>query len=260
MDHNRLQPRVLVSHHAAIIRIGLVAALQRTDLRDRVEACAPDDANLASQIEAATVVVTDYEHALQLCDTSAINSGSRFRAADVVVVSDRDAEEDVRKAIDAGVRGYFLVNCAVDEFLDGIRIVCRGTRHLSTAAANRMVDSLSRERLTARELQVLRCLVNGSVNKQIVAELSIAMGTVKAHLKAIFGKLNVTTRTQAVSVATTRGLASPPLARTQRPKLINTGQARAGLSGVNTTSGLNPSTLERISFNPRGREVTSEIH
>ena len=60
--------------------------------------------------------------------------------------------------------------------------------------------------MTARESEVLRLVVEGVGNKSIARRLTIAVGTVKSHLKAIFGKLSVESRTQAIAVAERRGL------------------------------------------------------
>jgi DNA-binding NarL/FixJ family response regulator len=71
-----------------------------------------------------------------------------------------------------------------------------------------MADSLTREALTAREAEVLDLLACGQCNKSIARQLDIAVGTVKAHVKAIMAKLDASSRTQAVSVAAQRGLVS----------------------------------------------------
>jgi ATP/maltotriose-dependent transcriptional regulator MalT len=59
-------------------------------------------------------------------------------------------------------------------------------------------SSILPEPLTARELEVLRLVVAGHSNRAIAGELIVAVGTVKAHLNSIFGKLGVTSRTQAI--------------------------------------------------------------
>ncbi|HSO27544.1 MAG TPA: response regulator transcription factor, partial [Anaerolineales bacterium] len=66
------------------------------------------------------------------------------------------------------------------------------------------------ETLSDRELDVLRCVVNGASNKEVAAELSISENTVKVHLRNIYTKLGVSSRTEATTVALQQGLATIP--------------------------------------------------
>jgi DNA-binding NarL/FixJ family response regulator len=114
----------------------------------------------------------------------------------------------VRGALEQGVHGYLPLDRGIDEFVHGVRTVARGSRYLAPSTAQCMADSLTREALTAREAEVLDLLACGECNKSIARQLDIAVGTVKAHVKAIMGKLDASSRTQAVSVAAQRGLVS----------------------------------------------------
>jgi len=87
-----------------------------------------------------------------------------------------------------------------------VRLAHRGTRHLGPEAAARLADSFARDQLTPREEAVLALVVEGLSNKAIAQRLDIALGTVKAHLKAAFAKLGVRGRTEAVVAAERRGL------------------------------------------------------
>ena len=213
---------ILVSHKDSLIRLGILTALRESPLGLGVRACLPDDADFDDLLRSADVVVTDYDHGTSLLPSTSCSPGSTTRHAQIFVVSNRVGEHEIRTAVDLGIRGYVFDDCRPEELIDGIGIVAKGTRHLCSTAAHRMVDSISREALTKRELEVLRCLVDGYVNKHISTELSIALGTVKAHVKSIFSKLDVSTRMQAVAVARRRGIVSvPPLMRLDRPRVKN---------------------------------------
>ena len=201
---------VLVCHEDPLIRLGLVLALQQSEFGSAVNACARDDMQIQTLLRSADVIVTDYDHGMACCATARGSSKSTSNRAHIVIVSNRDGEHEIKSAIDFGVKGYLLAGCALDVFVDGVRAAGRGTRYLCSTAAHRIVDSMTREPLTARELQVLECLVDGYVNKRICDELNIAIGTVKAHVKSVFSKLGVATRTQAVSLARSRGIVATP--------------------------------------------------
>jgi DNA-binding NarL/FixJ family response regulator len=72
--------------------------------------------------------------------------------------------------------------------------------------ADRLADRMSRATLSLRELDVLRLLVKGRRNREIANALDITEGTVKLHVSSILGKLEVTDRTEAATVALRRGL------------------------------------------------------
>jgi len=124
----------------------------------------------------------------------------------VLVVTPHGREHEVRLALDSGVHGYLLLGCPVDELAAGVRMLGQGRRYLGMEVSQRMADSLTREALTARETEVLRLLARGLCNKSIAARLTIGVGTVKAHVRGIMGKLDASSRTQVVSIAAQRGL------------------------------------------------------
>lgn len=76
--------------------------------------------------------------------------------------------------------------------------------------AQRIAADFAREPLTTREEDVLQLLARGLCNKSIAGRLGIAVGTVKAHVKSIFGKLEASSRTEAASIATELGIIAIP--------------------------------------------------
>ena len=82
----------------------------------------------------------------------------------------------------------------------------RGETCIPQALVEKLAASMSGETLTGREVEVLRLLARGKSNKEIGSNLFISETTVKGHLRNIFTKLNVLSRTEAVSVASRRGL------------------------------------------------------
>jgi len=120
-------------------------------------------------------------------------------------------EHDVKAAMEAGVHGYLLQGCSIEEFATGVSVLAGGGRYFCLEVAQRIADSLTREPLTPRETDVLRLLALGQCNKSIARQLEITVGTVKGHLRAIFDKLQAGSRTEAVGIAARRGLISEPM-------------------------------------------------
>lgn len=200
--HTPQRLNVLVTHAEPLLAVGLAAALRpQADIR----VFGHDDAPEAG--EPIDVIVTDHATAMRLAAQARCHAVDRSLAsARVMVVTVSDREQDVRLALQNGVHGYLLLGCPVDELVTGVRTLGRGGRYLCLAVAQRMAESLTREALTTREAEVLRLLARGQCNKAIARDLDIAVGTVKAHVTAIMGKLDANCRTQAASIAAQRGL------------------------------------------------------
>src|SRR5262245_47203668 len=135
-----------------------------------------------------------------------------------VIVLTSASEEDawVVRAIRAGAIGYVLKNADTDALVETIRAVAGGQAHLSPQAASRLMQEVRSPSnsvgLTDREREVLREIAAGRTNKQIAQSLHIALSTVKCHVRAVLGKLDAESRTQAAMRALrTQGLLSDEL-------------------------------------------------
>ena len=127
----------------------------------------------------------------------------------VLVLTTFDTETDVVSAIEAGATGYLLKDAPRAELFRAIRAAARGEAVLAPAVATRLVGQLrepAAPALTARELQTLELVARGATNREIAARLHVSEATVKTHLVHAFGKLGVSDRTAAVTVALERRL------------------------------------------------------
>ena len=127
-------------------------------------------------------------------------------SARVIVLTTFDTDNEIYRAIKAGAKGYVLKDARREELLDSIRRVSRGETSIPPALLEKLAAGVGSEPLTGRELDVLTLLARGKSNKQIGANLYISETTVKAHLRGIFTKLSVLSRTEAIAVASRRGL------------------------------------------------------
>lgn len=130
----------------------------------------------------------------------------------VLILTTYDSDRDIDRAVRAGATGYLLKDSPREELFRAIAATARGESLLAPAVAARLMQrvgarpTVTPEPLTARERTVLGRVARGHSNKEIAAELHISETTVKTHLEHIFGKLGVTDRTAAVTVALQRGL------------------------------------------------------
>lgn len=130
----------------------------------------------------------------------------RDPSARVVILTTYDTEEDIYQGIRGGARGYLLKDARRDEVLDVIRRVHAGEMLLSPNVTAKLAQRVADDALTHRERAVLTLLAEGKSNRDIGSEIHIEESTVKSHLKSIFTKLQVVSRTEAVMVAMRRGL------------------------------------------------------
>jgi DNA-binding NarL/FixJ family response regulator len=221
--------RALVRHNNPLLAAGIDAALIAAPGIEVVTAS--DKASFPD----AHVVICDYDSGMAWAHHQRFRSSPARHAPGVVVITWRDNEADVRAALQSGIGGYLLGSCGVSKLVDAVRAVGRGSPYLCEVAATLVAKSLTRTPLTVRESEILQLIASGMSNKSIASELSIALGTVKAHARAILDKLSARSRTQATVIAAQRGLlgsrsslrpAAPPLT----PQALTTPprQAQAG--------------------------------
>jgi DNA-binding NarL/FixJ family response regulator len=131
---------------------------------------------------------------------------AQFPNARMIALTTYGGDEDIRRALAAGVQAYLTKDVLHDELLKAIRAVHAGQTYLPTGVAAALAAQMPRPDLSAREVQVLELIVRGLANKQIAYSLNIAEHTVKNHVKNILSKLGVQDRTQAATAAIQRGI------------------------------------------------------
>jgi DNA-binding NarL/FixJ family response regulator len=147
---------------------------------------------------------------LRLPDISGIDALIAIRAefpeAQIIVLTTFEGDVEIRRALEAGARGYLLKSMPPRELVDVIRQVHAGKKRVQARVASLLAEHMGEEALTPREMEVLRCLAAGSRNRDIAEQLFISEETVKVHIKHIMEKLGATDRTQAVAIAIRRGI------------------------------------------------------
>src|SRR4026208_435798 len=131
---------------------------------------------------------------------------SEFPAARIVMLTTFEGDVEIHRALQAGARGYLLKNMPPVELLEGIRQVHAGKKRIPPGIASQLLEHMSDEGLTEREVEVLREVADGNRNREIAERLFISEETVKVHIKHIMEKLGASDRTQAVRTGLRRGL------------------------------------------------------
>ena len=131
---------------------------------------------------------------------------SEFPEARIIMLTTFEGDVEIQRALQAGARGYLLKNMPPAELLEVIRIVHAGKKRVPPEIASQLLEHMSDEVLTEREVEVLREVADGNRNRDIAKRLFISEETVKVHIKHIMEKLGATDRTQAVAIGVRRGI------------------------------------------------------
>jgi NarL family two-component system response regulator LiaR len=205
--------RILIVDDHAVVRQGLKMFLALDEELEVVgEAANGEEAIRRAHELAPDVVLMDL--LMPVMDGIAATGVIRRELPDVEVIALTSVLEDsaILGAVRAGAIGYLLKDTQAGELCRAIKAAAAGQVQLSPQAAARLMREVqvpqSPEKLTSREIEVLRLLAQGMSNKDIGAALVIGVKTVKTHVSSILSKLGVPSRTQAALYAVRIGLVS----------------------------------------------------
>jgi DNA-binding NarL/FixJ family response regulator len=154
-----------------------------------------------------------------------IEACARLRAAAdgavpyVLMLTTFDLEDYVYAALRAGASGFLLKDAPADQLIAAIEIVARGDALLAPQVTRLLIEEVARrprldavpglDRLTEREVEVLRLMARGLSNAEIATELYLGEATIKTHVGRVLTKLHARDRVQAVVAAYESGLVEP---------------------------------------------------
>ena len=199
--------RVLTVDDHDLVRKGIAAILSTEhDLALIAEANNGRDAVRLFAQHRPDVTLMD----LRLPDQSGEQTTRQIRAefpdARIIALTSYDGDQDIYRALEAGVRGYLLKEMVHTEVVRAIRMVHSGKRFIPQEVSQQLSGFFPEVALTPREVEVLTLVAGGLGNKEIGDVLGTASGTVKAHVQSILSKLEAKDRTHAVTIAITRGI------------------------------------------------------
>jgi DNA-binding NarL/FixJ family response regulator len=210
------QIRIVLADDHAVVRQGIRHFLEEDEAID-VVAEASDGAEAVHLVEThrPDVAVLDIRMPEVTGVEAARTIKDRFPAVRVLILTAYDDDPYVFALLEAGADGYVLKTASGDELVRAVRTVYRGESALSPEIASKVVRQATSARpagaagqvepLTPREIDVVRLVAKGMTNREVGHELGISHRTVQGHLANIYGKLNVSSRTEAVTEALKRG-------------------------------------------------------
>jgi DNA-binding NarL/FixJ family response regulator len=204
-DNGRI--RVLVVDDHPVVRTGLAAVISLEPDFELVGE-AEDGAQAVAMVREQRPDVVLMDLRMPCMDgVSATRVITRdFPQARVLALTTYDGDVSIHRALAAGARGYLLKDMLLTEVVTAIRAVYRGERVIPAPVAARLAEFTPRSDLTEREVQVMQFVARGLSNREIASAIGRSDETVKLHLKNIFAKLAVADRTEAVTVAISRGI------------------------------------------------------
>jgi DNA-binding NarL/FixJ family response regulator len=199
--------RILVAEDHLIARVGVSTIVNlQPDMTVVAEAANGQQAIELYRKHQPDVTLLDLRMPILSGREAAAAIRREYPKARFIALTTYGGDEDIRRALQAGVQAYLMKDILHDELLKAIRAVHAGQTYLPATVAAALAAQIPRPDLSAREVQVLELIVAGLANKQIAYTLSIAEYTVKNHVKSILDKLDVQDRTQAATAAIQRGI------------------------------------------------------
>ena len=199
--------RVMVADDHFIVRSGLIALID-SEPDMKVIAVASDgiQAVEAYALHQPDVALLDLRMPLRAGNQVIELIRQNSPKARILILTAYNGDEDIHKALAVGACGYLLKSSTGDDLIPAIRTVAAGGQWIPRDVASRLAVRRDYDCLTHREIEVLREIAKGRANKEIAHNLSITENTAKDHLKSILAKLQVSARTEAVTVAVQRGI------------------------------------------------------
>jgi two-component system NarL family response regulator len=199
--------RVLIADDHPVVCVGLLGIINtQPDMTVVGQARSGTEAVKLARKLAPDVILMD----LRMPEMSGVDAILTIRAerpdSAVIVLTTYQGDEDIRKALAAGAQAYLVKGMSHLKLIEAIREVRAGHQYFPRSIRNVVPAKLTRPALSPRELDILRLIVKGLDNQEIADALDITRGTVKWHVNIILRRLDVHDRTQAVVVATQRGI------------------------------------------------------
>jgi two-component system, NarL family, response regulator len=199
--------RIMLADDHEVVREGLAAILNRRETFEVIAEVGDGQAAVQTWQELKPDIgLLD----LRMPKMEGLEAIRQIRAQDplakLIILTTYDGDEDIYQGLRAGAKGYLLKDTPREQIIEAIHAVLAGRTYIPSQVGEKLASRVNTDTLTDKELQILKQIADGLSNKQIAKALFISEGTVKFHSNSIYSKLGVTSRTEAVKIATARGL------------------------------------------------------
>jgi two-component system, NarL family, response regulator len=199
--------RIMLADDHEVVREGLAAILNRRETFQVIAEVGDGEAAVQTwRSLKPDIGLLD----LRMPKMEGLEAIRQIRATDpdakLIILTTYDGDEDIYQGLRAGAKGYLLKDTPREQIIEAIHAVLAGRTYIPSQVGEKLASRVNTETLTDKELQILKQIAAGLSNKQIAKALFISEGTVKFHSNSIYAKLGVTSRTEAVKVANSRGL------------------------------------------------------
>jgi DNA-binding NarL/FixJ family response regulator len=199
--------RILVAEDHLVARVGVSAIINRQpDMLVVAEASNGRQAVERYRKHLPDVALLDLRMPLMSGVEAALAIRKEFPSARLIALTSYGGDEDIRRALAAGVQAYLTKDVLRNELLRTIRTVHAGGTYLPPPLAAALEAQADSPTLSKREIEVLELVARGLSNKQIAYTLDITDTTAKNHVQHILQKLGAQDRTQAATAAIQRGI------------------------------------------------------
>ncbi len=190
---------VVIDEHP-VVRAGVRALLQERMAGASVGDAETVEAGLdaAPEAEPDVIVVDPWRPDV---DVERVIADLRRRSeAPIVVFTSNGGARLLKRALDAGVKGYVRKDSPPDDLVRAVEDVSAGRTFVDPEAASALVTGEAEHSLSARQREILQMLADGMQTEAVAGRLGLSTETIRTHTKRILAKLEASTRTQAVAI------------------------------------------------------------
>ena len=199
--------RLLIADDHPVVRLGLRTMLESEDhisvtgMAQSAKEAFLEVERLQPDVVLMDLRMPEMEGAEAIAELRRIHPDIR-----ILVLTNYEEDEYIFRALQAGAMGYLLKSTPQEEIVRAVEMVHENKRCVPPNIAQRLLETIGREELSQRELEVLTLVASGLTNKEIAQQLFISDKTARNHVASCLVKLGVNDRTEAATTAIRRGL------------------------------------------------------
>ena len=203
--------RILIADDHAIVRMGLASLLGTQDGFEIVGDAEDGEMAVKKALKLKPdIVIMDLMMPKKDGATATAEIHAALPETKILILTTFGTSDGIANALNSGASGAFMKNSPNAQLVKALRTVAAGGRAISDEVERLLEEDPPAKALTPRQMEILEGMTRGLTNQDIARELGIREDRVKGHVNAIFAKLGVANRTEAVAVALRKHLLDLP--------------------------------------------------